>query len=61
MKPVLEKYVAQLIEEGVVTKEEVEAMKQRVWGILEAGFEKAKNYKSNSAEWVSNPWPGNYY
>ena len=59
MKPVLEKYVSQLIEEGVVTKEEVATMKERVWGILEKGFEKAKNYKSNSAEWVSNPWPGN--
>jgi 2-oxoglutarate dehydrogenase E1 component len=58
MQPVMEKYAAQLVGEGVLTVQQVEAMKKRIWGILEDGFEKAKTYKSNSAEWVSSPWTG---
>ncbi|KAJ2996593.1 2-oxoglutarate dehydrogenase E1 component [Globomyces sp. JEL0801] len=54
MTPVLEKYSAQLIAEGVTTTEEVEAMKSRVWGILEQNFAKSKDYVPTSAEWVSN-------
>jgi 2-oxoglutarate dehydrogenase E1 component len=61
MTPVLEKYAEQLIAEGVTTKQEVDAMKARVWEILEQGLEESKTYKSNSAEWVSSGWTGNYF
>ncbi len=58
MTPVLEKYAQQLIREGVVSEADVAAMKQRIWGIMEDEFAKSKDYKSNSAEWVSSTWTG---
>jgi 2-oxoglutarate dehydrogenase E1 component len=58
MTPVLEKYAAQLISEGVTTRKEVDEMKAKIWGILEKGLEESKTYKSNSAEWVSSAWTG---
>ncbi|KAJ3311300.1 2-oxoglutarate dehydrogenase E1 component [Boothiomyces sp. JEL0838] len=58
MTPVLEKYSDQLIKEGVITREEIDAMKARVWNILEEDFAKSKDYKASSAEWVSSAWTG---
>ncbi|KAJ3394327.1 2-oxoglutarate dehydrogenase E1 component [Lobulomyces angularis] len=58
MKPVANKYVEQLLSEGEVTLEEIEALKARIWDILEKNYEASKTYKANSAEWVSSTWPG---
>jgi 2-oxoglutarate dehydrogenase E1 component len=58
MQPVLEKYIQQLTSEGVVTADEVEAMKKRIWGLMEDEFANSKDYKSTSAEWVSSAWTG---
>jgi 2-oxoglutarate dehydrogenase E1 component len=58
MTPVLEKYSQQLIAEGVVTVEEVDAMKKRIWNLMEDEFAASKDYKANSAEWVSSTWTG---
>ncbi|KAJ3224012.1 2-oxoglutarate dehydrogenase E1 component [Clydaea vesicula] len=58
MTPVAKKYVEQLLSEGEITKEEIEALKARVWDILEKNYEASKTYKANSAEWVSSTWPG---
>lgn len=59
MTPVFEKYSNQLLSEGVITQKELDEMKERVWGILEADFAASKNYKPTSAEWVSSTWTGN--
>lgn len=58
MKPVVQKYIEQLLSEGEVTNEEIEAMKSRIWSVLEENYESSKTYKSNSVEWVSSTWPG---
>lgn len=58
MTPVFEKYSSQLLAEGVITQKDLDDMKQRVWGILEADFAASKDYKPTSAEWVSSTWNG---
>lgn len=58
MTPVAQKYVDQLLSEGEVTAAEIDAMKTRVWNILEENYEASKTYKANSVEWVSSTWPG---
>jgi 2-oxoglutarate dehydrogenase E1 component len=58
MTPVLEKYSNQLLSEGIISQAELDAMKQRIWGVLEADFSSSKNYKPTSAEWVSSTWGG---
>lgn len=58
MKPVVQKYIDELIAEKSFTLAEIEEMKSRIWGILEENYEGSKTYKSNSKEWVSSTWPG---
>lgn len=58
MTPVVEKYSNQLVSEGVMTQDDVDAMRKKVWGILEDDFSTSKSHKSNSAEWVSSSWTG---
>lgn len=58
MKPVVQKYIDQLLSEGEVTSEEIESMKSRIWSILEENYDASKTYKANSVEWVSSNWPG---
>lgn len=58
MKPVLEKYIEQLMTEGSVTADEVKAMRDRVWNILEENYAASKTYKASSKEWVSSSWGG---
>ncbi|KAH6581276.1 hypothetical protein BASA61_009164 [Batrachochytrium salamandrivorans] len=58
MTPVLEKYIQQLLGEGSVTQEEVDAMKTRIWDILEEHYVISKDYKASSKEWVSSSWSG---
>jgi 2-oxoglutarate dehydrogenase E1 component len=58
MKPVVEKYTEQLLAEGSVTQAELDAMRKRIWGILEDQYASSKDYKSSSREWVSSQWAG---
>jgi 2-oxoglutarate dehydrogenase E1 component len=58
MTPVLEKYSKQLLDENVITSEELEGMKKRIWGILETDFAASRDYQPTSAEWVSSTWSG---
>ncbi|CAH0557921.1 unnamed protein product [Brassicogethes aeneus] len=58
-KPSLEKYSEQLIQEGVVTEEDVKGVKEKYDKICEEAFEKARQethikYK----DWIDSPWSG---
>eukprot|EP00842_Homolaphlyctis_polyrhiza_P001163 jgi/Hompol1/2047/HPOL_002848-RA len=58
MKHVLEKYIDQLLAEGSVTQAEVDAMRTRIWDILEKNYAASTDYKASSREWVSSSWSG---
>ncbi|KAI9105905.1 thiamine diphosphate-binding protein [Phlyctochytrium arcticum] len=58
MKPTLDKYIQQLLDEGSVTKEEINEMDKRVMGILEENFKDSKSYQASSKEWQSSTWSG---
>ncbi|KAJ1558822.1 2-oxoglutarate dehydrogenase E1 component, partial [Nowakowskiella sp. JEL0078] len=58
MTPVAEKYIKQLIEEGTFNQEEIDAMKSRIWQILEESYLSSKDYEPSPKEWVSSSWPG---
>ncbi|KAF9437393.1 2-oxoglutarate dehydrogenase E1 component [Entomortierella beljakovae] len=55
---VIDKYVSQLINEGTFKIEEIDAMKKRVWDILEENYAKSKDYKPESKEWMTSSWDG---
>ncbi|KAJ2440470.1 2-oxoglutarate dehydrogenase E1 component, partial [Coemansia sp. RSA 2337] len=57
-RPVLDKYVEQLVAEGTFTNAEIEENKKRVWDLLDESYKKSKNYKPSSTEWLSSAWPG---
>ncbi len=52
----LELYSAKLVEEGVVTAEEVEALKADWRRTLDAEFEAAATYRPNKADWLDGRW-----
>ncbi len=54
----LELYSKRLIEEGLVTQAEVDAMKDQFRAKLEAEFEAAQTYKPNKADWLDGRWSG---
>jgi 2-oxoglutarate dehydrogenase E1 component len=54
----LEIYSKRLIEEGVVTGGDVDAMKAEWRARLEAEFETAGGYKPNKADWLDGRWSG---
>src|SRR5215472_1120316 len=51
-------YAKRLIEEGVVTLEDVEAMAAEFQAELEKQFEAAKSYRPNKADWLEGAWTG---
>ena len=55
-KSTLEIYSAKLIEEGIVTASEVEAMKLDWRARLEAEFAEGENYRPNKADWLDGAW-----
>ena len=68
-KSALEIYIQKLLEEGTLTKEDVEEHKKwyanpnvatnfRIWGQLEETFAKSKDYKPSSKEWLASSWNG---
>ena len=52
----LELYSAKLVEEGVVTVEEVEELKADWRRTLDAEFDAAANYRPNKADWLDGRW-----
>ncbi|TKA56616.1 hypothetical protein B0A53_01808 [Rhodotorula sp. CCFEE 5036] len=54
----LQVYTEQLVKEKSFTDEETEKHKAWVWNLLEESFEKSKEYKPTSKEWLSSSWDG---
>ena len=57
-KSVIDVYTEKLIAEGSFASEEIEAHKKWVWEMFETAFEKGKEYKPTSREWLTAPWEG---
>ncbi len=51
-------YTRRLIEEGVITEAEAEAMVNGFLAHLDSQFEAAKSYKPNKADWLEGAWSG---
>ena len=59
MRNVLEKYSARLLEEGVVTKEEVDDVRNKYEKICEEAYGKAqKETQIRYKDWLDSPWSG---
>ncbi|XP_075228154.1 2-oxoglutarate dehydrogenase complex component E1-like [Lycorma delicatula] len=57
IKPVYYKYKQQLLDEKVVTEDEIKTMEQHYQDKLEKAYNEAKNIKSlNPDDWLSSPW-----
>ncbi|KAJ1649988.1 2-oxoglutarate dehydrogenase E1 component [Dispira simplex] len=54
----LDIYAKQLLNEGTFTQRDIDANKERVWGLLEESYDKSKNYKPTPREWLSSVWNG---
>jgi 2-oxoglutarate dehydrogenase E1 component len=54
----LQIYSKRLIEEGVVTPDEVDEMRDRFRAKLEEEFKAADNYRPNKADWLDGRWAG---
>jgi len=57
-RPTRELYVDRLVEEGTVTREEVEAWTKEFDDFLADEFEAGKAYKANKADWLDGVWAG---
>ena len=57
-KQVLDMYIEQLEKEGTFTHEDIDEHKKWVWDHLEEAFNKSKDYKPESREWLTAPWEG---
>lgn len=55
-KSVIDYYTKQLVDEGTFTKEDIDEHKKWVWNLLEESFDKSKEYKPTSREWLTTPW-----
>jgi 2-oxoglutarate dehydrogenase E1 component len=54
----LEIYAGKLTEEGVVTGDEIEAMRAEFRAGLDTEFDTAQGYKPNKADWLDGRWQG---
>ncbi|WP_309085085.1 2-oxoglutarate dehydrogenase E1 component [Chelativorans sp.] len=54
----VEIYSRKLIEEGLVTKDDIDQMKADWRAKLEAEFEAGQSYKPNKADWLDGVWSG---
>lgn len=58
-KPIVDLYSEKLINEGVVTSEEVDQIKKNYENICEQEFEKAKTHvRMHYLDWLDSPWTG---
>lgn len=55
-KQVIDMYVEKLQNEGTFTADDIEEHKKWVWDHFEESFNKAKDYKPESREWLTAPW-----
>lgn len=55
---VLEVYSQKLLAEGSITQAELDAMHQRVWGLLETSYANSKTYHPEPFEWQTSKWSG---
>ncbi|MCB9928724.1 MAG: 2-oxoglutarate dehydrogenase E1 component [Alphaproteobacteria bacterium] len=51
-------YAKRLVDEGLLSQDEVDGMEQNFRNRLEQDFEAAKNYKPNKADWLEGAWSG---
>mgnify|MGYP005991599357 CR=1 FL=1 len=56
--PALDQYIEKLVGEGVVSKEEADAVVKNVNSVLEDGYEASKTYESKSTDWLATRWKG---
>ncbi len=56
--PVLQKYSAQLIKEGVLTQAEYDKMLATIQGVYEKGYEEGKRSVPAPSEWLESRWEG---
>jgi len=54
----VEIYAKKLMDEGLVTKDDIDQMKADWRATLEAEFEAAQSYKPNKADWLDGAWSG---
>lgn len=57
-KLVIDKYVAQLLEERTFSKEDIDEHRRWVWGMLEESFARSKDYQPTAKEWLTSAWNG---
>jgi len=55
---VVDIYAQRLIDEGVITKDELETMRSDMRKMLEEEFEAGDSYKPNKADWLDGKWSG---
>jgi 2-oxoglutarate dehydrogenase E1 component len=55
-KPILDQYVERLLKEGVITKEKVQEITNKVQTILNNAFNHAPDYRSEKTEWYDSVW-----
>ncbi|AGO14168.1 AaceriAER374Cp [[Ashbya] aceris (nom. inval.)] len=53
---VIDVYTKKLLDEGSMTKDQIDTHKKWVWGLFEEAFSKAKEYKPTSREWLTAAW-----
>jgi 2-oxoglutarate dehydrogenase E1 component len=56
--PVAELYANRLISEGIVTADEVEAMRRQFRSKLDEEFSSSDSYRPNKADWLDGRWSG---
>ncbi|KAA5803869.1 2-oxoglutarate dehydrogenase E1 component [Alkalicaulis satelles] len=54
----LELYGQRLIDEGLVTRDEIDGWAEDFAGFLDAEFDAGKSYKTNKADWLDGVWSG---
>jgi 2-oxoglutarate dehydrogenase E1 component len=55
---VVEVYSKRLIDEGIITKDELETMQSDMRKMLEDEFDAGDSYKANKADWLDGKWSG---
>ena len=55
---VVEVYAKQLVEEGLLTRAEVERMQAEFRALLEEEFAAGESYRPNRADWLDGKWSG---
>ena len=56
MTPVARLYERQLIDEGVITLDECNAMRKRINEEMESAYKESKSYNYKSEDWITDEW-----